>query len=189
MVRCVPFNVDISWVQQAIGKFLPLTYARNNQNHLSQGIKIIQKSPPLKQHHLSVGEKIWPNDATGVHGCTGELYFEVFGDSFNVQLVIPGSTKLAATDWEDWRFGRVVLMFFLAHQMWNYRTIYILLYTTYFYSKNSFSHRLLDPSSADCSNHFLLQQAFVQVPGLLLPKVPWPHTPSPDLHWAPSMFQ
>ena len=35
--------------------------------------------------------------------------------------------------------------------------------------KNSYYHRVLDPSSADCSNHFLLQQAFAQVPGLLLP--------------------
>lgn len=36
-------------------------------------------------------------------GAAGELYFEVFGDSFNVQLVIPGSTRLAATDWEDFK--------------------------------------------------------------------------------------
>ena len=35
--------------------------------------------------------------------------------------------------------------------------------------KSSYYHRVLDPSSADCSNHFLLQQAFAQVPGLLLP--------------------
>ena len=35
--------------------------------------------------------------------------------------------------------------------------------------KSSYYHRVLDPSNADCSNHFLLQQAFVQVPGLLLP--------------------
>lgn len=59
MVRCVLFIVDISWVQQAIGKWLPLTYARNNQNHLSQGIKNHSEiTPPSKQHHLSVGEKI-----------------------------------------------------------------------------------------------------------------------------------
>ena len=35
--------------------------------------------------------------------------------------------------------------------------------------KSSYYHSCLDPSSADCSNHFLLQQAFAQVPGLLLP--------------------
>ena len=35
--------------------------------------------------------------------------------------------------------------------------------------KSSYYYRVLDPSSADCSNHFLLQQAFAQVPGLLLP--------------------
>ena len=33
---------------------------------------------------------------------------------------------------------------------------------------SSYHHRVLDPSSAACSNHFLLQQAFAQVPGLLL---------------------
>lgn len=58
MVRCVLFIVDISWVQQAIGKWLPLTYARNNQNHLSQGIKNHSEiTPPLKTTSLERGGK------------------------------------------------------------------------------------------------------------------------------------
>ena len=35
--------------------------------------------------------------------------------------------------------------------------------------KSSYYHRVLVPSDEDCSNQFLLQQAFAQVPGLLLP--------------------